>query len=527
MEAAAALLRIAARVAGATASLVARIGDDVPVAAWGCGGAGAQALVRVLRRASPIGTWSFRTLPLKLSDDSAAELILVAPSPNADDAALTALAAEIGAAVDPAGCVVGEPSSAIERLAESAEQLDEAVAILDTECESGGHASVLHVNAGFTQMFGFAARELVGKPADRIWGPRTDRDRMAWLRSRITEREAARVVVVLYAKDGSPLWTEISSTPVRHEAGRVHHVVTFRDVTTRKQFENALATEKRKLVTTLAAIADAVVSVLADGRVEFVNAAAQRLLGIDAADAYGVAVGDVIRMVDDDARPIDVIADHRSGEDVRRGTGHLRTAHGIIDVAYVASRIDGEAHGTVVVLRDVTIEHRIALRLSFEATHDPLTGLQNRRAFTERLEEAVRGARERGEHHAVGFIDLDRFKVVNDRFGHAVGDRLLHEIARVMGRVVRGGDVLARIGGDEFALLLANCRLDDARHVAEKLRAAVDNYRIQHEGEVLDVGVSIGLAPIEAETTSGTDALAEADAACYQAKAAGRNVIVG
>ncbi len=525
MEAAAALLRIAARVSGATASLVARIGDDAPIAAWGCGGAGAQSLVRVLRRAAPSGAWSFRTLPLTLSDGSPAELILVAPAANADEATLSALAVEIGAACDPAGRV-GEASTAIERLAESTEQLDEAVAILDTAPEPGGPACVLYVNSNFTQLFGYAARELVGRPADRIWGPRTDRDRMAWLRSRITEREAARVVVVLYAKDGSPLWTEISSTPVRFGENAVHHVVTFRDVTTRKQFENALAVEKRKLLTTLAAIADAVVSVLADGQVEFINAAAQQLLGIEAADAYGSAVGDVIRMVDDDARPIDVIANHR-GEDVRRGTGHLRTAHGIIDVAYVASRVDAGAHGTVIVLRDVTIENRIALRLSFEATHDPLTGLQNRRAFTERLEEAVNGARERGEHHAVGFIDLDRFKVVNDRFGHAVGDRLLHEIARVMGRVVRGGDVLARIGGDEFALLLANCPLDDARRVAEKLRAAVENYRIEHEGEVLDIGVSVGLAEIEADTISGAQALADADAACYQAKAAGRNAIAG
>ena len=87
--------------------------------------------------------------------------------------------------------------------------------------------------------------------------------------------------------------------------------------------------------------------------------------------------------------------------------------------------------------------------------------------------------------------------------------------------------MLARIGGDEFALLLANCRLDDARYVAEKVRAAVDNYRIEHDGEVLDVGVSVGLAAIEADTTSASDALAEADAACYQAKAAGRNLIVG
>jgi diguanylate cyclase (GGDEF)-like protein/PAS domain S-box-containing protein len=525
MEAAAALLRIAARVAGATASLVARIGDDAPVAAWGCGGAGAQAVVRVLRRAAPDGSWSFRTLPLTLSDGSAAELILVAPSAEPDDAALAALAVEIGAACDPAGCV-GEASTPIERLAESTEQLDEALAVLDTPCETGGVATVLYVNGGFTQLFGYQARELVGRPADRIWGPRTDRDRMAWLRSRITAREAARVVVVLYAKDGSPLWTEISSTPVRHGAHAVHQVVTFRDVTTRKQFENALAAEKRKLLTTLAAIADAVVSVLADGRVEFINAAAQRLLGVAAADAYGMAVADVICMVDDDARPIDVIAGQR-GDDVRRGTGHLRTAHGIIDVAYVASRVDAETQGTVLVLRDVTMENRIALRLSFEATHDPLTGLQNRRAFTERLEDAVRGARERGEHHAVGFIDLDRFKVVNDRFGHAVGDRLLNDIARVMGRVVRGADVLARIGGDEFALLLTNCRLADARHVAEKLRAAVDSYRIAHDGEVLDIGVSVGLAAIEADTSSACDALAEADAACYQAKAAGRNLIVG
>ena len=525
MEAAAALLRIAARVAGATASLVARIDDDAPVAAWGCGRAGAQALVRVLRRAAPLGAWSFRTLPLQLSDGSAGELILVAPASAPDDVALTALAVEIGAACDP-DARVAEASSAIERLGESTEQLDEAVAILDTSCDPGGPATVLHVNAGFTQLFGYTERELVGQPADRIWGPRTDRNRMAWLRSRITEREAARAVVVLYANDGSPLWTEIASTPIRHGADTVHHVVTFRDVTTRKQFENALAAEKRKLLTTLAAIADAVVSVLADGRVEFVNAAAERLLGIDAAGAYGAPIGDVIRMVDDDARPIDVVADKR-GEEVRRGAGHLRTAHGIIDVAYVASRVDADAHGTVIVLRDVTIENRIALRLSFEATHDPLTGLQNRRAFTERLDEAVRGAREHGEHHAVGFIDLDRFKVVNDRFGHAVGDRLLHEIARVMGRVVRGGDVLARIGGDEFALLLANCRLGDARHVAEKLRAAVDNYRIEHDGEVLDIGVSVGLAAIECDTASGAAALADADAACYQAKAAGRNVIVG
>ncbi|MEA2664045.1 MAG: diguanylate cyclase, partial [Candidatus Eremiobacteraeota bacterium] len=136
-------------------------------------------------------------------------------------------------------------------------------------------------------------------------------------------------------------------------------------------------------------------------------------------------------------------------------------------------------------------------------------------------------ARRRPGSVAVLFLDLDRFKVVNDRFGHAAGDRLLREIAAVMGKVVRGGDVIGRIGGDEFALLLADCTLENARGVVDKLRQAVDAYRIQHTGEALGVGVSIGLAAIEAETASAAHALAEADAACYQAKAAGRNVVAG
>ncbi|MEA2722077.1 MAG: hypothetical protein QOJ39_3941 [Candidatus Eremiobacteraeota bacterium] len=530
MEATTALLRIAARVAGASAALVSRLGADVPVAAWGCDAAAATALLRVVRRASPNGAWSFRIFPLTLADGSPGELFLIAPFADIDEAAQAALAAEIGAACDPARAIT-EPSGKIERLTESVEQLGEAIAILGTPHAPDGPSHFLHVNMGFTHLFGFTAAELVGQSGEMVLGPLTDRDRMAWLRSRVREREAARAVVVLYTKDRSPLWTEIASTPVRHEAHAVHHVVTFRDVTSRKQFEDALANEKRKLQTTLAAIADAVVTVLADGRVEFVNAAAQRLLGIEMMDAYGAPVGDVLRLIDGDAQPIDVVAEH-GGDGVRRGFGHLRTLNGakstIIDVAYVASRIDdADDHGTVVVLRDVTAENRLAMRLSFEASHDPLTGLENRRAFTERLEEAVRGACERGEHHAVGFLDLDRFKIVNDRLGHAVGDRLLREIGHVMGRVLRGGDVLARIGGDEFALLLANCRIDDARRVAEKMRAAVDAYRIEHHGQVLDVGVSIGLAPIEADTPGGAQALAEADAACYQAKNAGRNAIAG
>jgi diguanylate cyclase (GGDEF)-like protein/PAS domain S-box-containing protein len=524
MESTVALLRIAARVAGASAALVARAGADAPVAAWGVDGDAARALLRAVRRATPNGAWSFRSLSTVLADGSDGELLLIAPSIDADEAAQAALAEEIGATCDPRQSVA-EWSTVIERLTESVEQLADAVAILGTPRDDDEPTHFLHANAGFARLFGHTASELVGKSFDVLFGPLTDLERVAWLRSRIADGEPARATLALYTRDRSFLWVELGSMPVREEGATLQHAVTFRDVSSRKHFEDGLAIERRKLHTTLAAIADAVVIVLPDGRVDFVNAAGQRMLGIDLVQAYGAHVDELIPLVDAEARHVRLV--DAAADPMRRGRAHLRTRGGTVDVAYVASRVDDDGAGTVVVLRDVTAENRLAMRLTFEASHDPLTGLPNRRAFIERLEDAVRGARDRREHHVIGFLDLDRFKHVNDRLGHAAGDRLLREVGQVMGRVVRGGDVLARIGGDEFALLLTNCTLDDARRVAGKVRAAVDGYRIASNGIVLDVGVSIGLAPIDPDTANAAEALDEADAACYQAKAAGRNAIAG
>ncbi|HYZ15933.1 MAG TPA: diguanylate cyclase [Candidatus Acidoferrum sp.] len=525
MDPTTALLRIAARAAGASAAFVVREREVVPLATWGCEDAAGRALGRVLRAES--GTDSlFHRIPCVLADGTAAEVALVVPHLKAvDERALAALAAEIGASCD--GRTRPQPPTILERLTESVEQLGDPVAILRAPGTIEQSSTWLHVNASFTRLFGFAPDELLGEPFDRLCGPLTDPDRILFLRQRLLQHEEARAVVVLYTRDRTPVWTELSLTPVAVPEGRADfYVATYRDVTSRKQFEDALASEKRKLQTTLAAIADAVVTVLGDGRVEFVNAAAQELLGIDLLDAYGARVADVIPLVDGTGNAIDLVSSTANA--ALRGEGHLRTPKGPIDVAYVASRIDGvEEHAVVIVLRDVTAEHRLALRLSFEANHDPLTGLPNRRAFVERLEEAVRSAHDHGTTHAVAFLDLDRFKILNDRFGHAVGDRFLREVTRVMGRVVRGADVIGRIGGDEFGMLLSDCSLENARRIADKMRQVVDEYHIEHQGEVLGVGVSIGLAPIDGTTISAEQALSEADAACYQAKAAGRNAVAG
>ena len=518
------LLRVAARTAGASAALVARTADEDPVASYGCTRATARALLAARRDETDRST-RFEIVPIMLSDGHPGEVIVASPSATFDRDVLTALAGEIAVTYAPETGAFR--ADAIDRLGECADQMGEAIAILATPAEDDESTRVLHVNAGFTSLLGFTKDEIDGHPADVLEGPLTDRHRMTWIRSRVLAREPARAVVVLYAKDRTPIWTELASFPAEGPSGVVHHVATFRDVTARRQFEERLSSEKRKLQTTLASIADAVVTVLADGRVEFVNTAAQRLLGVELIEVYGADVGEVLRLVDDDGNPLDIAVGDGDGEAVRRGDAHLGTRSGIIDVSYVSSRIDSDDAGTVVVLRDVTVENRLATRLSFEASHDSLTGLKNRRAFNERLEQAVRGARERGEHHAVGFLDLDRFKMINDRFGHATGDRLLREIGRVIGNVVRNCDVAARIGGDEFGVLLANCHIDDARLVAETIRTSIEACRIERDGMALGVGVSVGLASIEAGTTGASAALAAADAACYRAKTSGRNAIAG
>ncbi len=527
MEVTTALLRIAARIAGASAVLIARPGVATPVAAWGCEPSAAAALLGVLRSNEEEGVPAFAVLPFAFADGSTGELVFVAALGALDVRALAPLAAEIGAGCDPSA--TAQPPSPLERLCESVELLAEPIAVFSVPRYADPLMVALHVNPAFTQLFGYVAAELVGRTAaERMWGPLTDVDRFDWIRSRVAVGEQARAVIVLYGKDGAPRWTEVAATPIGTSDDLIELVVSFRDVTSRKQFEDALAAEKSKLQITLAAIADAVVCVLPDGRVEFVNAAAQRLLGIGLTQAYGALVGDVLPLVDEDGRPVDLVGGAGNGDDGWRGEGQIRAGTGAIDVAFVASRIGAEGvHGTVVVMRDVTVEHRLALRLSFEASHDPLTGLPNRRAFLDRMEPAVRSAWEHGEHHVVGFLDLDRFKVINDRFGHPAGDRVLRDLARMMSGVVRTGDVLSRFGGDEFALLLTNCRMDDGRRIAEKIRAAVEGYTVEHRGELLSVGISIGLAAVDATTLNAAQALADADAACYQAKGEGRNAIAG
>jgi diguanylate cyclase (GGDEF)-like protein len=185
----------------------------------------------------------------------------------------------------------------------------------------------------------------------------------------------------------------------------------------------------------------------------------------------------------------------------------------------------GHILGAVLVFRDVTRQRRLTHEINYQATHDGLTGLLNRREFEHRLRRVLETAHSDRSQHALCFLDLDRFKIVNDSCGHAAGDELLRQLAELLRSRMRWRDTLARLGGDEFGLLLEHCPPEQAELVADSLRAAVEDFMFVWEGNSFRVGVSIGLVPIDAASGKLDTVLQAADNACYLAKGHGRNQV--
>ena len=188
---------------------------------------------------------------------------------------------------------------------------------------------------------------------------------------------------------------------------------------------------------------------------------------------------------------------------------------------------DDRSHPTyyIMVAEDASEDHAQVVRLSHEATHDQLTGLSNRRDFIRRLEGFLLSMKTERARHVLCFLDLDRFKVVNDSCGHRAGDAMLIELCDLLRSNLRGGDILARLGGDEFAIILPYCPLDAARQIAEQLRAAVENWQFRWQDQSFQVTASIGIMELGEEHRSqqAVDVLDAADQACYRAKHGGRN----
>ena len=207
----------------------------------------------------------------------------------------------------------------------------------------------------------------------------------------------------------------------------------------------------------------------------------------------------------------------------------MNTKQGKLIYVHQLGEPEIDEHGTMIrsfgTLQDVTERKQIEERLSYQASHDALTGLINRREFEKRVQRLLSTIKQDKNEHALCFMDLDQFKIVNDTCGHAAGDEMLRQLGSVLTETVQDRDTVARLGGDEFGVLLEHCSLEDAERVATSLQKAVQDYKFIWEERNFKVGVSIGLVPITPVTSSFTELLKHADAACYIAKDAGRNRI--
>lgn len=302
------------------------------------------------------------------------------------------------------------------------------------------------------------------------------------------------------------------------------------EIEERRQVEAALRTSEERFRLLLESAGEGIYGLDTQGRCTFVNDAALEMLGYQREEMLGLNTHELIHHSHGDGTPYPVgqcrIYDaFRTGVASRTQVESLWRADGTtLSVEYSSHplRVGDKILGAVLVFRDVTEAQARATRLAWQASHDALTGLVNRREFEIRLANAIDSARSKGDAHALCYLDLDHFKAVNDNCGHAAGDELLRHVSQLLHQRLRQRDTLARLGGDEFGVLLEHCPVGKAVEIARELCAVVRELRFTWEGHEFRIGASIGVAPIDSSVRDVATLMSAADAACYAAKAAGR-----
>ncbi len=304
-----------------------------------------------------------------------------------------------------------------------------------------------------------------------------------------------------------------------------------REVRDRQRIQQALIREKELAQVTLHSIGDAVIATDANGRIQSLNPVAETLTGWKSNAAQGHSLDTVLRLWDEATHTpvqdlLEQVLRHGVALDPseRRLVGANETQEFFVELSAAPIRLDdGDIVGGVLVCRDVTPARSLAQQLSWQACHDALTGLPNRREFEHRLEAAIANSRLTKTTHVLCYLDLDRFKVVNDTCGHMAGDELLRHMSALLQHHTPNADLLARLGGDEFALLLHHSSLDDAQEKVQELIERIRTFRFVWDDSTFTVGASAGLVEINAQTDSWAHVLSAADTAMYAAKDAGRN----
>ncbi len=393
---------------------------------------------------------------------------------------------------------------------------------------------ILLANASAAGLIGLEPAQLVGREMADLVKPAY----RALFRKNIAKRLAGenvprRLEIQLINANETGLWVEAQSSNIEFH-GEQAILTIARDVSHRKSLEVSLSRSKRQAQYTLESISEGVITTDNDGRIDYMNLSAESLIGTNRDDAAGHRVGELFTLVDDaDRRPLGdpverCLAMRRRVNMGRRAVMISPDGEQEHSVEITASPIRGPGNsisGTVVVFHDVGELRGLTRKMSYQATHDPLTGLINRREFERRLDEAMDSAHAEEAVHMLFYMDLDRFKAVNDSCGHLAGDSMLREVAGLIREEVRDSDFVGRLGGDEFGAILIGCPIEKSRQIASDICIAIANYRFVWQDKIFNIGISIGLVEISHVSGSIQDVMSAADSACYVAKQAGRGQI--
>ncbi|MBY0363795.1 MAG: PAS domain S-box protein [Phreatobacter sp.] len=331
--------------------------------------------------------------------------------------------------------------------------------------------------------------------------------------------------------EGKRIWVRAVGNVELADGKPVRLWGAFQDITERRALCAELADQHELLRVTFRSIGDAVITTDALGRVTWLNLVAERMTGWPSAEAKGKPVSEVLHIVNGDTREpwVDLVAIC-----LQRDTGVGRADASVLvsrggdeyGIEMSVSPIRNEAEerlGVVLVFRDVTEERRLSNEMAYRARHDALTGLLNRAEFEARLQRLLNETREDRGTHALIYLDLDQFKLINDVCGHSVGDEVLQKVAKLLGDCIGQDDTLARLGGDEFGVILNSCAINNAQRVAETICVRMNDFRFFDKERRLRVGASIGLVPIDTRWATAEAIMQAADISCYAAKDAGRN----
>jgi diguanylate cyclase (GGDEF)-like protein/PAS domain S-box-containing protein len=396
---------------------------------------------------------------------------------------------------------------------------------------------ILYANRQFATFVGVDRVELVGRRLGDLVPPEYSELVNENIRRRFAgEAAAERYEIEMVGLQGQVSRLEIATAVVDYEGAPALLVTGVEIIPTQTVQTLRLNGEPESPGTasmhTLAldSLAEAIIATDPNGLITYINPAAERLTGSLAGAAMGKTLEDIVGFVDETDRrllsdPVRQALTSGAPVNLSRRALLLSRANGSersIELSASPIRNDvKELIGAVVLLHDVTELRGLARQMSYQATHDALTGLVNRREFEGRLEEAIESGHRGDGQHVLCYLDLDRFKVVNDTSGHLAGDSMLREVAKVLRDAVRDSDTVARLGGDEFGMLLIGCPLEKARQIADDVCRAVGDYRFVWKDKIFNIGVSIGLVEISRESGTLEELFAAADSACYVAKKQG------